>query len=103
MIGPKPGRPRLGSALKQPYTVSLDEEVAASLRAMGHGNLSAGITLAEYLARGMPRRWPEPIPVGALESPWIVFDLVDGPADPPRPGEILDPFRESLPLPPGYR
>lgn len=103
MSGQRLGRPRLGHTLKQTYTVSLDEMVAASLRVMGHGNLSAGITLAEYQARGAPpARSPASLWQG-VDPPWIVFELVDGPPDPPRPGETLDPFRETMPLPPVAR
>lgn len=95
----RPGRPRLGNALKQSYTVALEPLVAESLRAMGHDNLSAGIAIAEYLARGSPtpRRPSRVIAVPGVEPSWIVFELVDGPPDPPRPGEQIEPFRDCLP------
>lgn len=98
-FGDWPGRRRYGPILKASYTVSLDPMVAASLRAMGHGNLSAGIAIAEFQSRGAPpSRRPIPtLPVSDTERSWIVFELVDGPADPPRAGEQIEPFRDCLP------
>lgn len=96
----RPGRPRHGHALKETHTVSLDPQVVANLCALGKGNLSAGIALAEFCARGSPvRELRPPRPPNPFEDPkgWITFELVDGPADPPAPGEVLDPFREALP------
>jgi hypothetical protein len=93
----------LGATRKQTYAVCLEPPVAASLRAMGQGNLSAGIAIAEYQARGGEGLRRPARPLCAVEAPWIVFELVEGLADPPRPGETLDPFRESVPLPPRVR
>lgn len=93
---------RHGPARKQTYSVALDPQIAASLRAMGQGNLSAGIALAEFYSRGgVPR---ETSRAHALvrrqwqERGWIVFELVEGPADPLPRGEDLDAFREAMPL-----
>jgi hypothetical protein len=93
------GRPRLGNILRRTYAVSLDELVAANLRTLGNDNLSADIAIAEYLARGATEsRRHRPVERPTEPTPWIVFELVDGPADPPRPGEMLDPFRETVPV-----
>lgn len=43
----KPGRPLLGARPKIRINIMLDPAVAARLRALGDGNLSAGIEIAE--------------------------------------------------------
>jgi hypothetical protein len=98
-LSSRPGRPRLGNALKQSYTVALEPLVADRLRSLGCGNLSAGIAVAEFQARGstLPRKSARAIAPPWVEPGWIVFELTDGPADPPRPGEQIEPFRDCLP------
>lgn len=92
------GKRRHGAALKESYSISLDPAVAENLRAMGRdsaGNdcLSRGVELAELLARGSPEiRRPRPVQIG---PEWIVFEIVDGPADPPRAGEAIALFPET--------
>lgn len=94
----KRGKPRHGTALKETFSVSLDPQVADNLRAMGRdraGNdcLSRGIELAELIARGSPEiRRPRPVHLG---PEWLVFELVDGPPDPPRAGEPIRLFPET--------
>lgn len=95
------GRPRLGASLKETYTVCLEPLVAASLRAMGHNNLSAGIAIAEFQARGgVTQETRRPLRSDLPgDRDWIVFEIVDGPPDPPQIGDHMDPFREARPLP----
>lgn len=46
----KPGRPKTGRELRERYTTTLRPSVAELLRALGDGNLSAGIERAAALA-----------------------------------------------------
>lgn len=87
------GRPRLGTSRKQSYTVALEPMVADRLRSLGRGNLSGGIAIAEHQSRGMaiPVLRSDVSPAG-----WIVFELVDGPADPPPVGETIDAWRDHV-------
>ena len=102
------GRPRHGSALKESHTVCLDAEVRARLERLGadskgRPNLSAGIAIVEHATRGIDLAgYVRPLPVRErprLDRGWIVFELVDGPADPPEPpgpgGVQIDAFRDN--------
>jgi hypothetical protein len=67
----------------------------------GKCNLSAGITLAEHMTRGLPAvASREQLRTRARATPsdrsWIVFELVDGPPDAPRAGETVDAFNELI-------
>lgn len=100
------GRPRHGSARKESKTVSLEPDVIVRLEQLGRGAngkdcLSAGITIAEHMTRGMPAPSIDQVRTAralAATKPspgrtWIVFELVEGPADPlpvPAGGEQLD-------------
>lgn len=94
------GRRRHGMIRKESKTVSLDVEAIQRLEQLGNGCLSAGIAIAEHMARGKTAPSLEEIHTRAKvlaetrPAPgrkWIVFELVDGPADPPPiEGEQLD-------------
>lgn len=101
------GRRRHGPQRKESHSVSLMPEVAERLAELGTDsttgkqNLSAGITIAEHMTRGM---LPPALQAGRLKidmrlrrprETWIVFELVDGPADPPRAGENFDAWRDA--------
>lgn len=90
------GRPRHGIARKESKTVSLEPDVIERLEQLGRGAngrdcLSAGITIAEHMTRGLPGLSIDQVRTArriALTKPdtartWIVFELVEGPADPP--------------------
>lgn len=97
------GRRRHGSARKESKTVSLDVDAIDRLEQLGNGCLSAGIAIAEHMARGKAPPSLQEIRARAKvlaetrPAPgrtWIVFELVDGPADPPPgEGEQLDAWR----------
>lgn len=101
-MSPFRGRRRHGVARKVSRTISIDVEALARLEALGNGVLSAGVAIAEHLTRDMPpvsidqvRARSRPV---ALVKPkpaghWIVFELVDGLADPLPEGEQLDAWR----------
>jgi hypothetical protein len=82
--------------------VSLDPEAIERLELLGNGNLSAGVAIAEHMTRGLPPLSSDQIRTrtkmlvqtkpGAART-WIVFELVDGPPDPPPGGEQLDAWR----------
>lgn len=103
------GRPRHGIARKESKTVSLEPDVIERLEQLGRGAngkdcLSAGITIAEHMTRGMPAPSIDQVRTArriAVARPdqrrtWIVFELVEGPADPQPPavgGEQLDAWQ----------
>ena len=86
------GRRRHGTARKESKTVSLDVEAIERLEKLGNGCLSAGVAIAEHMTRGLAPVSIDQVraraQVIAASKPatgrtWIVFELVDGPADPP--------------------
>lgn len=98
------GRRRHGTARKESKTISIDIEAIENLEKLGNGCLSAGVAIAEHMARG---RAPVSIDqvraraqaiAAARPAPgrsWIVFELVDGPPDPPpAEGEQLDAWHQ---------
>jgi len=97
------GRPRHGSTRKESKTISLDVGAIERLEKLGNDCLSTGVAIAEHIVRGLPPeviararlRLVEPRRHRLPEAPgsWIVFELVDGPPDPPEipeGGEQLD-------------
>lgn len=95
------GRPRHGPGRKQSKTVSLSAETIERLETLGNGNLSAGIAIAEHATRGLQLAgYSVPRLVDSVRKHgnpnWLVFELVDGPADPPPRGENIDAWRDQV-------
>jgi hypothetical protein len=79
--------------------VSLDPQTIDRLELLGNGVLSAGIEIVAHQARGLPPLSIEEIRrhrmlIKSKPKTWIVFELVDGEADPPPPGENIDAWRD---------
>lgn len=104
------GRPRHGAQRKESKTVSLEPDVIERLERLGRDAsgkdcLSAGITIAEHMTRGMAAPSIDQVRAArvlAVTKPsrgrtWIVFELVEGPPDPPPEvpagGEQLDAWQ----------
>lgn len=99
------GRPRHGSSRKESHTVSLDPALVRRLERLGTDsagkvNLSAGIAIVDHATRGMDlsRYRARQIAQTRVDErrSWIVYELVDGPADPPpAEGVQVDAWREA--------